>query len=384
MAFGVTSTGFLRKTFQDILDDVEQFQHDKIDARLDLSERTALGNINNILADHFAQLWEFAEDGYQAFDPDNAADDRVVALALLSGVQRESAKKGTVSCTVNLDASKTFAIGELVASVSGQPTNRWVNTAVVTSTTAGNYTAAFESEVASVSAIALAGTLTVIAESASGWNSVTNPLDAVAGTDQESIEALRARREASLAISGGGTLPALEADITAVDDVLEVAMFENTLDVFSAGLTPHSIRAVIWDGSTPLADDDEIATAIGVSKAAGIATNGSESGTDSNGVPQSFDRATEKPVFIDVTIESVDGVVEDDIKAAIIAAHGVVINQDVVYNVLTASVFAVAGVDDWSVFTIDFSGSPTGVVDLLIGTDEIATIDTGDITVTVV
>lgn len=384
MAFGTTSTGFLIKTFQDILDDVEQFQHDKIDARLDLSERTALGNVNHILGDHFAQLWEATQDAYHAFDVDNAVDDRFVALALLSGVQREGAKKGTVTCTINMDASTTFAIGDLVASVSGQPTNRWLNSAAVTSTTAGNYSVTFESETAGVSAIALSGTLTVIAESATGWNSVTNPLDAVAGTDIESVEALRARREASLAVSGSGTVPAIRADVSALDDVIEASVTENTTDETVGALTPHSIRVVVWDGSTPAADDDVIAAAIGLSKGGGIASIGSESGTDAEGITQNFDRATEKDVYVNVTVTSSAGTDTDAIKAAIIAAHGVNIEGDVIYNVLTASVLDVAGVDDWTVFQIDFTASPTGTSNLTVDTDEIATIDSSNIAVVVV
>ena len=75
-----------------------------------------------------------------------------MALCLLTGVIRRGATKGLVSTTVNLDASQTFAPGDLVAHVQDEPTNRWVNRDTVTSTIAGNYAAVFESEFAGSSA----------------------------------------------------------------------------------------------------------------------------------------------------------------------------------------------------------------------------------------
>src|SRR5688572_24546151 len=145
----VTSTGFERRTQADILEAIQNAQRSTISAKLDLSERTVLGSLNPIFAEHVDQLEQLVEECYAAFDPDNTSDDRFVALCLLTGVPRRGATKGLATCTVNLQASKTYAAGDLVAHVTDEPTNRWLNRDAVTSTTAGNYTAVFESEFAS-------------------------------------------------------------------------------------------------------------------------------------------------------------------------------------------------------------------------------------------
>src|SRR4029453_12170839 len=113
--------------------------------------------------------------------------------------------KGLVTATVDLDASQSYAPGDLAAHVSDEPTNRWLNRDAVTSTTAGSYDAVFESENAGAAAIAEAGTLTIIATPVAGWNGVTNAAAATPGQDIESIAALRIRRAAALSIGGSRT-----------------------------------------------------------------------------------------------------------------------------------------------------------------------------------
>jgi uncharacterized phage protein gp47/JayE len=287
-----------------------------------------------------------------------------------------------VTATVNLEASKSYAAGDLVAHVTDQPTNRWLNRDAVASTTAGNYSAVFESEFASSVAVAPAGTLTVIASPVDGWNSITNADDATAGTDIEDIEALRLRREQAVSLGGSRTRNAIRAAIVSLDGVLSCEVFENVTSATDGnGLPPHSFRAVVWDGPTPAADDDEIAQAIYDRKAEGIVSDGGESGTAQDDVvgpvTVNFERATQQAIAVEVNIISAAGVSIDDVKAAIIAQMPTRVGDGVTYNRLTQSVFDVEGVDDWDLFEID-GGTSSLPEDISL----IFTLDESDITVT--
>jgi uncharacterized phage protein gp47/JayE len=378
----ITATGYERRTQADILTAIQDAQRSTISAKLDLSERTVLGSLNPIFAEHVDQLEQLVEECYSAFDPDNASDDRFVALCLLTGVPRRGATKGLVTATVNLEASKSYAAGDLVAHVTDQPTNRWLNRDAVASTTAGNYSAVFESEFASSVAVAPAGTLTVIASPVDGWNSITNADDATAGTDIEDIEALRLRREQAVSLGGSRTRNAIRAAIVSLDGVLSCEVFENVTSATDGnGLPPHSFRAVVWDGPTPAADDDEIAQAIYDRKAEGIVSDGGESGTAQDDVvgpvTVNFERATQQAIAVEVNIISAAGVSIDDVKAAIIAQMPTRVGDGVTYNRLTQSVFDVEGVDDWDLFEID-GGTSSLPEDISL----IFTLDESDITVT--
>lgn len=354
----VTETGYERRTQGDILEAIQGAQRSTISAKLDFSERTVLGSINPIFAEHVDQVEQLVEEAYAAFDVDNASDDRFVALCLLAGVVRRSATKGLVEVTLVLEASKSYAAGDLVAHVTDQPTNRWLNRDAVVSVLAGSYVATFESEFASADAVAPAATLTVIASPTDGWLSITNADDATAGTDIEDIEALRLRREQAVSIGGSRTRNSIRSALVLLDGVLSAEVFENTSNATDAnGLPPHSLRAVVWDGDPAAASDAEIAQVIYDRKAEGIVSDGTEVGTAQDEVlgPQlvAFARALTVDVTVDVEIESATGVAIDDVRAAIAAAMPTRVGEEVTLNRLRGAVFRVGGVDDWVTFLVN-------------------------------
>lgn len=387
MPFGVTTAGFTRKTFTDITSSVFAAVRSAISAVLDLSERSALGNVLTIQADEMSSLWEHAEAAYNAFDVDNADEDRFRALCLLTGVTPGGATKGTVVCQLDLDAGKTFAPGALTVNVAGEPSNLWTNVATVTSVLAGVYDADFIATVAGVVGVAPAGSLTVITTGVGGFNTVTNALDATPGVDIESFEDLRARREASIAVTGSGTLPALKADLSAVAGVISVEVTENTTDFFDTnGLPPHSFTAVVWDGAGLDAVDNNLAQVIYDSKPAGITVTGSSSGdataADGSLIATPFSRAAQVLVEVAVTITTDRTIDVADVKEAIVASHATATSVDVSYNKMTCSVFDVAGVTDWTVATVNIVGDPVGTIDIPIDISEVGLLDTSRVTVT--
>lgn len=385
MTFGVLETGFNRKRFEDLDTQIRERLKTLIDPGFVLDERTWEGNQHAIVVDELAIMWELLEVAYNGNDPDSADDFLSVALAALTGTRRKLPTKGVVDTTINLDASQAFAAGDLIAFVAGDETNRWVNRDAITSTTASNYAATFESEVAGSQAVAAAGTLTQIAAAVSGWNSITNAADATPGTDLETVDQLKVRRVRELSAAGSAGLHSIVGKVSALSGVLSVVGEENTLPFFAGGLPPNSFRIIVWDGETPAADDDEIAQMIFDSKSGGIQSNGDASGTATDAGEEhtvNFQRAGVVPIYVAVTVEG--DVAEADVKAAIVAAgnEGRQIGDDVLYRKITCAAF-IDGVTNAPDFTIGLSTSPTTEDDIAIPSSQIAVFDTARIEVTV-
>jgi uncharacterized phage protein gp47/JayE len=375
----VTDSGLDIDSIADILGRIQTFQRVKISSKLSFSKDTPLGAINPIIAEEIEAVLELCEEAYNAYDRDNATDDRLVALAELLGVSRRGASAGVVAATVNVNAGLTFAAGSLVAFVDGEPTNLWENRDALTSGAAGNYSVVFVSQGAGAAFVAPAGTLTEIDTPVAGWNTVTNAADALAGLDIEPVSALRLRMAQATARGGQRTTAAIRSAIVALPGVLSCDVFENVTNAVDAnGVEPHAIRAVIWDGSPGLAVDNDIAQAIW--DRSGTFSQGSVSATATDetlgDVEVNFDRATASAVTVAVNIESAAGVAKADVIAAIQAAMPVRVGQEVTYHKLTSAVFRVPGVDDWVSFTVN-----GGIADLPAVQTTIYLLDSSGVTV---
>lgn len=369
----LTDSGFEPETQADIFERLQNFLRAKISSKLDLSERTVLGNLVAICADNFEQDQQVLAEAYNALDRDAASADRLAAEASKLGVPRRGARAGLVVVELDLDAAQTYAAGSVEFQVEDEPENLWRNRDDFVSTAAAVYPVVFKSDLVSSLARAPAGTLSVLVTDPNGGiNSGSNPADATPGQDIESIDALRVRMAESVAAGGSRTVNAIRAAIVRLDGVLSCQVFENVTNfVDSRGLPAHSIRAVVWDGSPAAASDNEIATAIAETKTEGILSDGSESGTYED--PDSgqlltfgFARPTVTDFEVSVTIVGVtqaDGstavVSEDDVKTALLAeannpeglprtpGTGVILNR------LARAVLTVPGVEDYSAFTIN-------------------------------
>ncbi len=358
----LTDSGFEPDDQAAILERIQFFQRTKISQKLDLSERSPLGLVDIGISDELEALQQVLEEAYGALDRDAASDDRLAALANLLGVPRRGARPGLVVQTVDLDAAQTYAAGDIEFAVQDEPENTWTNRDAVVSTSSGSYSVVFVSDLVSSLAIAPAGQLTVLTP-ISGVNSGTNAADATPGQDIESPDALRVRMALAVARGGLQTVQAIRSALVGIDGVLSADVFENTSNsTDSRGLPPHSIRAVVWDGSPAAARDDEIAQAIADRKAGGITSDGNgEAGTatvEGGGlVTIPFCRPVLTDFAVSVTIVSESGVLSADVKAALSAAVDSTPGVGVVLHRLAKAVFEVPGVDDYSAFTINGAGA---------------------------
>ena len=410
-AFGVLSTGFVKKLTGDIELDITGKLRANVDPNLDLSPTEPLGQTVSAFSAELAEAWEALETVYNANDPSAAEGMLLYNVGLITGTQLIGATKSRVVVTCNLGASASIPVGTQ-ANVLGQPSNLWqllgpgtsttnFTLGALTSTTAGNYSAVFESTTTGPNQ-ANAGTLTVItAGSVSGLNSITNPADAVPGTNTETDADFRTRRDAELAASGASTVDAIRAALLEITGVKNAFVFENTTDSYdSAGRPPHSIEAVIFDGVTPDHTlDNTIAQTLWENKPGGIpffsATGDNGIATDSQQNPQrvAFSRVQVVEVYSAYTIttgtgwDAVNGPAAVKAAAQQYATDNLNLGSAVIALELRAvplgplSKYAVQGVTDVTALALDVVASPTATANLVMTTRQYPHIQTTHITV---
>lgn len=383
MPFGVTTEGFTRKPFTQIQSEMQAYVRAKISKHLQLTEKTGLGNVLNAASDQIAEAWEAQEASYHAFDKDNALDDAFVALCELTGTKRRGATKGTASTTCTFAGGVTYPPGALIAHVDGFPDNRWVNRDTIVTTTGGSYPVLFDAETAGAQGVALTGTLIRIAQPVTGWNTVTNAVDATPGQDIESIEALYVRREQELQRGGSGPVAAIRAAVSEVAGVVQVKSVENKTDYWTT-IPPHSFRIIVWDGQSPAALNDEIAQALYDNAPGGIPTVGAYSGTaidreDGSTVTVRFDRAAGVPVYIVADVAGSTAGVADAILAE---AKKLGVGSTVIREKLKSAATLLPDVTDLASFTLGLAPAPVGTANLPMLVDQIPLFDLSRISVT--
>lgn len=400
--FGITPQGFNRKLLQDILTSIGAAQQAIFGALLDVGTTTELGQLNGTFASGLAECWELLEEAYHGFDPDAAEDFLLTILAALTGTERRAAAPSTFKAVtlnalvVNLNAGAVAAAGAIVGH-STRPDITFTLDATVTNTTGSAADFTVDATCTQTGPTgAVAGSITLINNPASGWNSVNNPADVTLGRVVDSNQTLRLRRESELALRGGSTVAAIKADLLDSKDhpeligIESVECLENTGDsIDTNGLPAHSICTIIYDGPTPSVANNDVAQAIFETKPAGAGTYGAVAAfaLDANGdeQPINFARSTPKPVYFAMTLTKntnypIDG--DAQVKTALVALGAPLqLGDDVVALAFRAAVLVVPGVVDVPVFTLGFAPSPAGTGNLAVGSFERATFNSANISV---
>ena len=391
---GLTDLGLVTLSQEEIEANLKADLRSKVAPTIDLEPDAPNGQVVTIFARELALLWEIAQAVYASTDPNQATGQNLTALGALTGTLREDASPSTVTATCNLDPG-TYNVGDLIASVDGDPSARFSNTEAVTNS--GGVAAAFDVLFTCETngpVRANAGTLTVIAEAFSGWNSVTNTLDAELGKDVEADDftnqgiGLRLRREQDLARRGSTSVDAIRADLDNVSGVESVTVLSNDTDATDGnGLPPHSIEAVVEGGL-----DAEVAAAVFAAKSAGTTTYGTTtvSVDDSQGTAHDvkFSRPSDVNIYIAVVLTArAKSYVGDNVVIDTLANLYHAVGGDVVYNRLIASIMALSGLKDdpdadITSLHVGTAPFPVGTSNIVITARQLAKLDTSRITVT--
>lgn len=436
-----TGSGFNKKTTADVLSELETSQKADIRNDLDVSAEGPVGQLNGTFAGQLGEAWDVLQDIHTARDPNNAEGAAQDSLGAITGAFRLAASPaklnannsnpltltGTpatlvpaldqarvsagiifetddpatilvVSTWVTLTAyvvgdrvtlggqvyeatvagtsGATGPVGVVQAVIEVDATVSWINVGVGTGAVDVDATAIVDE-----AAGANANTVLTIITPESGWLSVINLNDAIAGTNIEGNEAFRIRREALLRQTGKATLEAIRAAALAVTGAIEAFVFENTTLVTDGAGVPGKAFEVVIEGGT----DADIRQVIFDTKPIGIQAFGSVSGSvvDSQGNSHTieFSRPTTLAIVMSITVVT-DGNYpangDTQVKNALKAKGDLLgIGDDVIAEVIKCEALAIAGVVDITAFAL-VTGSPN----IAITNRQLATFDTSDITVT--
>lgn len=386
--YGISSEGFKRKRLDQLLEELNDEVKAIFGDNFNVSPESPDGQINGVISESNANLWEIAEDSYNAFNPSAATGNTLSNLVQLNGITRLPATSSRAQLSVTGTAGTTIPSGSLV---STSDTGDQFSTEVdVTLDGAGNGSV-FANAVNTGPITALAGTITEIDTPITGWSTVNNSADAQLGTDEETDVELRARREQSVARDAQAIIDAIFAGVANVPGVTQTVVLENDTDVVdSNGLPPHSFQVIVVGGV-----DEEIGDVIWLKKPAGILSFGSTTVQiiDSQGIPHdiSFSRPATIDIYVEVdltTFAEYPANGDDLIKQAIvdyangdlIAGRGFSLADDVIYTRLYTPINSVQG-HEIDALRIGTSPSPTGTSNIPIGPTETSQFLTVNITV---
>ncbi len=127
-SFGVRPEGFVEKTIQTVLDEIETDEKAAFGAGTDVAVDAPLGQLNGIFGDQVAELWELGGAVYRALYPDSSEDESLDNVVSITGTKREKAANTLVDLLLNLDPATTVIVGSIVRnSITG---DRFVTTAI--------------------------------------------------------------------------------------------------------------------------------------------------------------------------------------------------------------------------------------------------------------
>jgi len=386
--YGISSTGFKRKRLDLLLAELNSEVKSIFGENFNVSPESPDGQVNGVISESNANLWEIAEESYNAFNPKAASGVTLSNLVQLNGITRLPDTKSKAELNLTGDPGTVIPEGSLVS--TSDTGNELSTDTSVTIDGAGN--AVVQATALEFGPITmLAGTITEIDSPVTGWDTVNNTADATEGTNEESDTGLRARRQRSVARDAQAIIDGIRAAVENIDNVTQSVVLENDTDAVDAnGLPAHSFQVVVSGGT-----DIDVADIIWLKKPAGIQAFGdiTEQVIDSQGISHdiSFSRPTAVIIYVEVTITTfAEYPANGDalIKQAIVDyANGDLVDNrsfgladDVIYTRLYTPINNVPGheIDD---LQISITSPAVGVVNIPISVTEIADFQIANITV---
>lgn len=389
--YGISSTGFKRKRLNLLLEELNSEVKSIFGDNFNVSPESPDGQVNGVISESNANLWELAEEAYNAFNPKAASGITLSNLVQLNGIARFPASASRVELTILGDSGTSIIAGSLIGDLEETIIFSTDETVVIpsggsvivqgTATTTGPRTAIPDS-------------ITEIITPVTGWDSVTNDTDAVLGTDLETDSDLRARRERSVARDAQAVIDVIFAEIKAVVGVTQLLVLENdtNTDPDANGLPAHSINAIVLGGQ-----DQDIAKAIFLKKTLGATPFGNTAVviTDDQSIEHtiSFSRPDVIDIYVIVNLTTfanfpVNGqtlikqAIIDYSEGNLIEGRRFSLGDNVINSQLYSPVNTIQGHTVDSVF-IGTSAVPTSSADIAIAINEISVFLEANITVNI-
>lgn len=356
---GLTSKGFVRLTFDDILKNKIQRAKELFGEDIDTSEQTPLGKFIRINAFDQALAEEEIEAVYYSRFPNTATGQSLDRLLLFGGISRNPATPSTYSVTVTGAVGYEIPAGFLVGTdteitfysvqdaIIGENGNCLITVDCTEAGTIGNINATAINRVVNPDAN-ISGVIGVECVSA--------------GTDEESDVTLRERLKAAISGQGSGNTNAIRSALLRIPTVQFAAVIENETDeVDESGRPPHSFECFVLGGDDYV---EEIGKAIFDKRPVGIQTAGTTSVTitDLSGNERvvKYTPAPNIPVTVRVVAEVTDAFPDDGITQIETALtqyiNNLGIGKSLVLSTLYGYIYDVAGVKEVTTLELSTDG----------------------------
>lgn len=358
--FGLSDKGFKRKTYSDIILDLEIKAKELFGDNINLSERSPLGLFLKIIAWATSILWQLAEKIYYSAYVDDAEGVQLDKVARNIGVIRRDAKPSIGKILAIGDEGTIITPNNLIIGTKDNITFIPGETIVIGPS--GEVEVSIIAEKLGSSGNVPANTITEIITPIVGLQSVNNPEPTKEGRNAETDNEFRERYYSSIARAGASTIDSITASLLDVEDVRTAMVIENTTnEVDSDGRPPKSIQCYVLGGTKKL-----VAEAIFSTKPAGMETFGDEVETvvDLSGISHTikFSYANVKYVYLRIDLVRNSKYRPDGdqlIKSEIIKYiggydydgqlyNGLNIRQDVIFTKLVTAISKVDGVEDFT------------------------------------
>ncbi|HFL0060181.1 TPA: baseplate J/gp47 family protein [Listeria monocytogenes] len=373
--------GFKRKTYDELLTDMESKAKELYGEDINLSSHSALGVFLRIIAWFLSLVHELAERVYSSGFISTADGIQLDRLGSNISVLREPAMPAVV--TLELTGNPGYTVEEGVQfKTKNDIVFEMVD--VVTLDSSGYGTGQAISQIYSDKANVPANSITVVAEPSEDILTVNNPAKADGGSEKENDTTYRARIKVAAQASPGPPVNGIITALNQVAGVRSVSVIENNSLVPDAYNNPAKSVHIYCLGGI----DDEVGEAVFNSVAAGIQTVGeiAVNVKDLSGFEHTvyYDQATPLAIYAKITV-TVDSKFEGNgsnlIKQAVLDyINSLNMGEMVVHSYIYPELYKIAGITIANVKIGKELGSMESA-DIVVNTDEAASIRWEDVEV---
>lgn len=352
--------GFRRKTYDELLEDMELKARELFGADINTSARAFMGLLLRLFAWFLSLAWIVLEKVYYSGYVSTATGIQLDRIAKLASVRRRAASPASGYVTIAAPQGKFIPLGtEVTGESETSPVYQTTEETIIGPS--GSATIPIEAIQAGAGSNVGANVLTQLVEPDADVISVNNAAAINNGLDRERDFEFRER--ITEAGAGGGATN-IRSALLGVDGVRAATVFENDTMSTVDGMPPKSIRAVVLDGSSEF-----VAARLLEMKPGGIETVGAVSVTvkDMSGRDKvvKFDRAEEVPINIRLTVTRdetfpfdgasrirtslVQYIGGTDADGRVYAGLGM--GDDVIFSRIIGAIYATPGVRDVTVET---------------------------------
>jgi hypothetical protein len=368
MSFGVGPTGFVIKTYNQILAEKMIKAQELFGDDIDLTDTSPLYKLLQTQALEEQRLWEMAEAFYYSAFVDYATGASLDRVAALIGVVRKAAGYAIGQVTFTGINGTIIPAGSVVQT-TGTDVVKFTTDAAVT-IALGTATVDITAESPGADGNVAATTITSLGTPIPGVASVSNVNPTYDGTDVELDEDYRYRCKGALIALAKGTLEAIRLAVLGVSGVISVSAYED-LDI-------HKATLYVYGVSSPNTDVDD---AIESTRPAGI--------------PVDWYEVTVQDIYVDVTVEVDRTKVPPDgatqVQTAIVNyINALGAGADVIYMKVADAIWdseedeSAAWINDITVLKTGIAPGPVGVVNIPIAVDKKALTAAAKVNVTVI